>query len=139
MAHKHDFKKFPELTNRQMEIYYFDSPHRQILEPITAKVVKVTDGDTIKVEWSERDFTFPIRMADIAAAELDERGGPESQSWLETRILNKEVTIIPTKARVEKWGRLLANVLLLGMDMSAQSIDAGHATKWEGREVSPWS
>ena len=139
MVLKHDFKRFPELTNSQMQVHYFDSPHRQILEPIQARVVKVTDGDTIRVEWSERDFDFPVRMADIAAAELDEQGGQQSQSWLEKRILGEEVTIIPTKGRVEKWGRLLANVLLLGMDMSAQSIDAGHATKWKGREVSPWS
>ncbi len=139
MVLKHDFKRFPELSNAQMQVFYFDSPHRQVIEPITARVVKVTDGDTIRVEWSERDFDFPIRMADIAAPELDEHGGLGSQSWLEKRILGEEVTIIPTKARVEKWGRLLANVLFLGMDMSAQSIDAGQATKWEGREVSPWS
>ena len=139
MAHKHDFKRFPELTNSQMQIHYFQSPHKQILEPITARVVKVTDGDTIRVEWSERDFDFPVRMADIAAAELDEKGGPESQSWLEKQILEEEVTIIPTKSRVEKWGRLLANVLFFGRDMSQESIAAGHAASWQGREVSPWS
>ena len=77
----HDFKTFPELTNSQMQIYYFQSPHKQIIEPFMAKVVKVTDGDTIRVLWDERDFTFPVRFAELAAPELDERGGPESQSW----------------------------------------------------------
>jgi len=46
----HDFKKFPELTNNQMQIYYFESPHKQITEDFKARVVDVHDGDTIKVE-----------------------------------------------------------------------------------------
>lgn len=135
----HDFKRFPELTNSQMQIYYFQSPHKQITEPFLAKVVQVTDGDTIRVLWAERDFDFPVRMAEIAAAELDERGGLESQRFLSNEILDEEVEIIPTKMRVEKWGRLLANVMFLGMDMSALSIDNGHAVSWENREVERWS
>ncbi len=131
----HDFKQFPELTNSQMQIYYFESPHRQITEPFMAKVVKVTDGDTIRVTWEERDFNFPIRFAELAAPELDEAGGIESQSWLESMILDEEVEIIPTKMRVEKWGRLLANVIFLGLDVSRQSIENGHAVSWANREV----
>ena len=73
-------------------------------------------------------------MAEIAAPELDEDGGPASQSWLENQILGEEVEILPTKLRVEKWGRLLANVMLLGMDMSAQSIENGHAISWRDME-----
>ena len=138
MVAKHDFKRFPELTNSQMQIYYFDSPHKQIIEPIIARVVKVIDGDTIRVEWSERDFSFPIRMAEVAAPELDERGGTEGQSFLEKQILGEEVEIRPTRSRVEKWGRLLANVNFLGMDMSQQVIDAGHGVTWENREQSIW-
>ena len=60
----HDFKLFPELTNRQMQEYYFQSPHKQITENFAAKVVKVTDGDTIRVEVDFRDFDFPIRIAE---------------------------------------------------------------------------
>ena len=135
----HDFKRFPELTNSQMQIYYFESPHKQIVEPIMVKVVKVTDGDTIRVLWAERDFNFPVRFAELAAPELDERGGLASQSWLENQILGKEVEILPTKSRVEKWGRLLANVIFLGMDMSALSVDTGHAVSWKDREVDRWS
>ena len=78
----HDFKRFPELTNSQMNLYYFDSPHKQITESFTAKVVKVTDGDTIRVKWDERDFTFPIRLSELAAPELNERGGVKAQRWM---------------------------------------------------------
>ena len=134
----HNFKLWPELTNNQMQIYYFESPHKQILAPFIAKVVKVTDGDTIRVLWAERDFNFPVRMAELAAPELSERGGLDSQKFMSNEILGEEVEIIPTKSRVEKWGRLLANVMFLGKDMSAQSIDNGHAVSWKNREVNEW-
>jgi len=130
----HDFKRFPELTNNQMQIYYFDSPHKQIIEDFVAKVVKVTDGDTIRVEVDFRDFNFPIRLARIAAPELDEEGGVESQSWLEDLILGEEVEIKLTKQRVEKWGRLLASIMFLGLDLGRASIDAGHSVMWENRQ-----
>ncbi len=130
----HDFKLFPELTNNQMLIYYFDSPHKQIVEPFLAEVVKVTDGDTIRVLWQERDFNFPVRMAELAAPELDERGGLDSQKFLSNEILGEEVLINPTKLRVEKWGRLLANVIFLGLDMSAHVINNGHAISWRNME-----
>ena len=134
----HNFKLWPELTNNQMQIYYFESPHKQILAPFIAKVVKVTDGDTIRVLWAERDFNFPVRMAELAAPELSERGGLDSQKFMSNEILGEEVEIIPTKSRVEKWGRLLANVMFLGMDMSRLSIDNGKAISWKDREVNEW-
>ena len=130
----HDFKRFPELTNAQMQIYYFDSPHKQLVEDFTAKVVKVTDGDTIRVEIPERDFTFPIRFLDLAAPELDERGGKESQSWLESQILGKMVEILLSQQRVEKWGRLLADVVYGGVSMSAESVINRHGVPWSERE-----
>ena len=89
----HDFKKFPELTNSQMDIHYFESPHEQIFENFHAKVVKVTDGDTIRVLWDRRNFDFPVRLIDINAPEMGE-GGEESQSWLERQILGKDVEIL---------------------------------------------
>lgn len=129
----HDFKLFPELTNSQMAIYYMDSPHRQILENIRAKVVKVTDGDTIRVKWEERDFDFPVRFARVAAPELDEEGGIAAQKFLSERILGEDVDIILTRQRVEKWGRLLADIVHLGVNENQALIEAGYAVPWEAR------
>ncbi len=129
----HDFKKFPELTNAQMSIYYFQSPHKQIFEPFTATIVKVHDGDTITVQWNERNFDFPIRFANTAAPELNEPGGHEAQAWLENIILGEEVTIQVDPKRVEKWGRLLATVHHQGIDVGDQEIMMGFATTWEDR------
>ena len=131
--HNHDFKLFPELSNGQILEFYFDSPHKQITENFRCKVVKVTDGDTIRVKWDDRNFTFPIRLANLASPELDERNGKESQSWLEKEIMGKDVDIILTKTRVERWGRLLAYVLNNGMSMSELSIMNGHGVSWINR------
>jgi len=132
----HDFKRFPELTNSQMSLYYFDSPHTQITGDFTAKVIKVTDGDTVRLLWSERDKSFPLRFSNTAAPELDEPGGEESQSWLESIILNKEVYIeIDPKNRVEKWGRLLGNIIFEGQNMGAASINEGHSRHWTERKT----
>jgi len=131
----HDFNRFPELTNSQMDFYYFASPHKQITEDFTGTVVKVTDGDTIRVKWRERDFDFPVRFFDNAAPELDELGGRESQSWLEKKILGEEVDIIINPdLRVEKWGRLLGRVIFKGIDIGEESIMFGKSVSWEDRD-----
>ena len=127
---EHNFKNFPELTNRQMEIFYFDSPHKQITEDFRAKVVKVIDGDTIRVKWEERSFDFPIRLANLAAPELKESGGVESQKWLAEKILGKDVDIVLSPERVEKWGRLLAYVIDGGINMSEESRMFGMGQSW---------
>ena len=130
----HDFDRFPELTNAQLNIYYFESPHKQITEDFICEVVKVHDGDTITVRWSERDFDFPIRLANIAAPELSEEGGHEAQSWLENVLLGEEVYIQLSKQRVEKWGRILGTIIFQGQDVAEQEIWMGLAKSWENRK-----
>lgn len=130
MAFEHDFKKYPELTNNQMQFYYFDSPHQQITESFEAKVIKVTDGDTIRVSVPFRDFDFPIRMLDINAPELGE-GGLESSKWLAGKILGKMVEIeINKKLRVGKWGRLLGKIILDGIDIGQESMNWGFSRRF---------
>ena len=122
----HDFKLFPELTNSQMGMYYFDSPHQQITEDFWGKVTRGKDGDTIQIKTDFRDFDFPVRFSNILAAELGEEGGVESQAWLENQIQNEEVQIvINPKNRVGKWGRLLGEVKHDGFDMGELSIQEG--------------
>ena len=132
----HDFDRFPELTNRQMQFYYLESPHKQITRNIFAKIESVHDGDTVTLSWQERTFDFPLRIAKIDAPELSEEGGKESQSWLEERILGVEVEIlINSKNRVEKWGRLLGEIVFQGMNIGQEMIIMGFATTFEGRDT----
>ena len=134
----HDFKAFPELTNSQMQLYYFDSPHKQILESFNGKVVKITDGDTIHVKWSEREKPVVVRFIDTQAPEMDMPGGKESRSWLEEQIMNEEVDIIiKPKLRVGKWGRIIGRIIFMGMDINRMSLESGHAVPFTKEPI--WS
>lgn len=131
----HDFKKFPELTNNQMQFYYFQSPHKQITEGFLAKVVKITDGDTIRVSVDFRTFDFPIRMAGIQAPELGTDGGLEAALHLRSLIGNQEIYIaIDETNRVGKFGRLIGDVIHGGQSISEAMMRDGQAKEF-GSEV----
>ena len=128
----HNFKLFPELTNSQMQFYYFDSPHKQIIEDFEGKVVKITDGDTIHVKWAEREKPVVIRFIDIAAPEMKERGGAESRNWLEKQIMNEEVRVlIQPKLRVGKWGRIIGRIIHMGQDINKMSMEQGFSVPFQ--------
>ena len=130
----HDFKQFPELTNAQMPELYFDSPHKQITENFFCHVVKVTDGDTIRVKCDFRDFDFPVRVLEINAPELNEPRGQEVKDWLVDRIEGEEIEIrINRRNRVDKWGRLLGVIFHRGMDAGQEMMNLGMVTKFEAR------
>ena len=129
----HDFIRFPELTNGQMQFYYFESPHKQITSDFRATVIKVIDGDTISVRVAFRDFDFPIRFLDTNAPEMSE-GGQETKDWLENIILGEEIEVkIDKRQRVGKWGRLLGNIIHRGVNLNQESIRTGRATSFENR------
>ncbi len=127
-----DFIKFPELTNRQIEEHVI-SPHPQITEDIRVEVIKVIDGDTIRVKWEMRDFDFPVRFLGINAPEMNE-GGEEAREYLKGVIEGEEVELkIDPNQRVGKYGRLLAKIISLGMDMGETMMRLGLATSFEAR------
>jgi endonuclease YncB( thermonuclease family) len=113
----HDFIKYPELTNKQLEFLEFISPHPQITEDFDAVVVKVVDGDTVKLHTSFRDFDFSLRLLDIDTLELSE-GGQGAKEWLKNQVENQEVRIVlDLDNRVGKYGRLLGKVVHNGLDL----------------------
>ena len=140
----HDFKNWPELRNNELDFYYWQSPHKQLFETFDAKVIRVHDADTIIVRIPERDFDFPVRFSNSSARELKEKperdtshqlcaDGPTAQQWLEEKILGEDVTVILTKTRVEKWGRLLGKVRFQGMDLGEELTWNGMAVPWANR------
>ena len=137
MALEHDYDKFPELTNKQLEVEQFNSPHVQITQDFHGTVTKVHDGDTITLLTSFRDFTFPLRILDIDAPELSE-GGEGTRDWLQGRIEGEEVMItIDKRNRVGKYGRLLGHVIHRGIDVAEEMMWLGlvapFGKKAEGR------
>ncbi len=130
-----DFVKFPELRNSQFDLYYLQSPHKQIVEDFWADVVRIQDGDTITLRTSFRDFDFPLRLARIDAPELNEIRGEQSQKWLEGKLRGAFVLVkIDPANRVEKWGRLLGDVIHNGVSVSEESEILGHSVNFADRE-----
>lgn len=118
MTLEHDFKKHPELWTSQFSRFYHKSPHKQITRDFRATVVKVTDGDTIRVETSFRDFDFSVRFANTYAPELGE-GGERAREHLEGRILGEDITVkIDPENRVGKWGRIIGTIIHRGLDIN---------------------
>jgi len=134
MVFEHDYKRYPELTNTELQTEAFSTPFPQITEDFYAVVVKVHDGDTVTLRCDFRDFDFPLRFLDTNAPELSEEGGPEIRDWLEAQILDKEVLVmINPFNRVGKYGRLLGSIFVHGMNLSETMIMQGKATPFEAR------
>ena len=122
---EHDYEKFPELTNKQIQEFGFESPFPQITDDFRATVIKVTDGDTITLRTEFRDFDFPLRFLNIDAPEMN-AGGEEAKEWLKEMIEGTEVDIkINPDNRVGKYGRLLGKVISMGLDMGEAEIRLG--------------
>jgi len=89
-----------------------------------AFVLRVVDGDTIDVET---DLGFSVvlaqrlRLAGINAPEVkgaEREKGLETAAWLRNRIEGREVVIRTIQDKQEKYGRYLAEVFLVGVDVS---------------------
>ena len=127
MSEQHDYNKYPELSNSELQSLQFDSPHPQIVDNFFATVVKVHDGDTVSLSTSFRDFVFPLRFSDIDAPELN-AGGDVARDWLISKIQGQDVEIlIDPKNRVEKWGRLLGKVFYNGIEIGQEEMYLGLA------------
>ncbi len=134
MTEEHNYKEFPELSNKQLEEFGFTSPHKQITEDFDAEVIRVHDGDTITLRTDFRDFDFPLRFLGIDSPELNE-GGEESRDWLKGQIEGEIVQIkINKNNRVGKYGRLLGKVISRGMDMAELELIMGLAVPFGKKE-----
>ena len=133
MVVEHNFTAFPELTNAQMQEFYFDSPHKQIVDDFRAEVIRVHDGDTITVRTSFRDFDFPIRFAKIDTKELSE-GGSEAGDYLRGKIEGQSIEVIVDKDnRVGRYGRLIGEIIFKGINMNQEMINVGLAVPFGQR------
>ncbi len=95
---------------------------------LVGTVVKVTDGDTIKVQLASGPIT--VRFGYIDAPEHDQPWGEQATSALARRLTGKRVELeVETQDRYE---RLVAVVYLGGENMNAWMVKQGHA--WAYRE-----
>jgi micrococcal nuclease len=90
---------------------------------LVGTVVKVTDGDTIKVQLASGPIT--VRFSYVDAPEHDQPWGAQSTAALARRLGGQQVELeVETQDQYE---RLVAVVYLRGENMNAWLVKQGHA------------
>ena len=106
-----------------------------------AKVTRVKDGDTLVADVS-LGFGIvltgqPVRLSNANAPESGTEAGVISRGWLATRIDGATVTLVTGKTERDSFGRILARVLLGGIDigeqMKAEHVAHGGPGKMDAR------
>lgn len=96
----------------------------------TGKVIKVVDGDTLKVLHGE---TETVRLEGIDAPETSQPFGKQAKQFASTMVLGKEVTVKATGK--DRYGRTLGVVFLRdGKNLNQELVRAGFA--WVYRQYS---
>lgn len=99
---------------------------------INAKVIKVTDGDTLTVSYNNQEFK--VRMLDVDTPESVKSGVPaqpysqEASDFTKEILTNKNIRLIFEKGTTDQYGRLLAHIVLEdGTFYNATLIQKGYA------------
>lgn len=94
-----------------------------VKETFTAKVVGVSDGDTIKVLRNKEQIT--IRLEGIDAPELRQSFGSRSKQALSSLAFGATATI--RKTGEDRFGRMLGFVEVNGVDVNSKMVEDGWA------------
>lgn len=117
-------------SNRQLPQNKNEEPYGNPTDAIVlaktfqAKVVGVHDGDTITVLDDNR-VQHKIRLSGIDSPELGQDFGRNGKENLSNLVFAKTVTIIHDK--VDRYGRLVAKVVIDGVDANLAQVQAGLA------------
>lgn len=118
----------------------------------TAKVIKETDGDSIRVEiagWPAPYNPISVRIDYIdtpekrmppAKSQCEVTLGKEASKFAATLApVGSKVTVIYDDKRHDKYGRLLARIRLPnGKDFGQTMISKGYAHDYNGGKKMPW-
>ena len=95
-------------------------------------VTDVIDGDTVKVQKDNQQFT--VRLIGIDAPEVkgNECKNKESTQFLEKLILNRDVELEtdPTQEIFDRYGRTLGYIFLDGMNINELMVSSGLAKEY---------
>lgn len=95
----------------------------------SARVVGVTDGDTITV-LDEHNAQHTIRLANIDAPERGQPWGNRSKQTLSDMVFGAAITVQPTET--DRYGRTIARLTVDGRDINRAMIASGAA--WAYRQ-----
>lgn len=91
---------------------------------ITGHVIKVSDGDTIKIETRDREI-HTIRLLGIDAPEKEQKYGMMARDFLAEYVLFEKVTIKYDKK--DFFRRVLGKIIFEGQDINQLAIQNGYA------------
>jgi micrococcal nuclease len=111
------------------------SEHRRDLigKTFEARVVRVGDGDTFDVQLPRESRRLRIRLLGVDAPEQGEVFGRESTTFLRTLLVNHIVRI--DGRDMDRYGRLVARVMINGQDASTMLLRAGLACHAYARDA----
>ena len=105
-----------------------------------AKIVHVYDGDTVHAVFTHPDsckvYKYKLRLAHIDTPELNSKNpnevkkANEAKKVVEEMILNK-IVFLELEGE-DKYGRLLANIYIDGLDLNEYLIEKNYAYRYEG-------
>jgi micrococcal nuclease len=98
---------------------------RMIGQTLSATIVSVADGDTVRARLDATGRTLTIRLEGVDAPEQGEPFSTQARNATRVMLFNKKVQL---KAMdVDRYDRLVARVVLDGRDSSHELIEAGLA------------
>ena len=93
-------------------------------EPVlVGRVTRVVDGDTIDVALPSDSIR--VRLSGADAPEHDQPWGPQATAALESRVLHREVELVPVEQ--DRYDRMVAHVCVGPEDVGASLITQGDA------------
>jgi len=104
------------------------------------RVIKVYDGDTItiatRLPYDQTVYRFSVRLLGIDCAEIKGKTAAEKEcavrarNALITKILGK--TVVLKNVKLEKYGRILADVYVDDIHINAWMLEEGLAVPYDG-------
>ena len=113
------------------------------LDPVTARVDWVIDGDTIRVRFQGSSYT--VRLIGVDTPETKhpppkavQYFGREASAFTKAHLEGKTVALVrdPAGDSADRYGRLLRYVLLDGDNFNARLIREGYAHAYRGASFS---
>lgn len=101
----------------------------ECVEGLEGKVIKVSDGDTVKILDADKK-THKLRLAGIDAPEKKQAFGKVARQFLSSIVSQKTVCV--TGDKYDRYGRLVGVVYYQGVDVNLEMVKAGLA--WHYKE-----
>lgn len=105
---------------------------------LQCRCVRVCDGDTVVVGFHRLPYEIKVRLIDVWAPELNERGGLDARNWLQNKLWASEDDLLvhvpipkhhPNPLSHLTFDRVPAYLWAGDENLNEAIVAAGHATK----------